>query len=52
MQRKKNKKLRVVYEFDPAIPNWQERLDSAFDLVFRKIADEYEGEKKNYARHI
>ncbi|MEK7577995.1 MAG: hypothetical protein AAB492_05320 [Patescibacteria group bacterium] len=46
----KKKKLKVVYEFDPKITDWQEKLDSAFDLVFRKIAQEYEGEKKTYGQ--
>lgn len=49
---KRSKELKVLYTFNPTIPNWQERLDSAFDLVFRKMAEEYEGEKKNYAGHI
>lgn len=48
----KSKKLKITYGFDPSIKDWQDRLDSAFDLVFRKIADEYEGEKKNYAGNI
>ncbi len=48
----KKKKLKLIYIFDAAVTNWQERLDTACDLVFRKIAQEYEGEKKNYARHL
>lgn len=35
--RKARKKLKIVYTFDPTITNWQERLDSAFGLVFKKI---------------
>ncbi|MBI2017437.1 hypothetical protein HYS92_00140 [Candidatus Daviesbacteria bacterium] len=38
----KSKDFQVVYQFDPvAIPNWQERLASAFEILFKKI-DELE----------
>ncbi len=49
---KKKRKLKLIYSFDSTITNWQERLDSAFDLVFKKIAEEHEGEKKAYERHL
>lgn len=49
MGRLKKKQLKIVYEFDPSILSWQERLDSAFDLVFKKMA---EMELKGYGENI
>lgn len=45
---KKSRKLKITYSFDPTIKNWQERLDLAFNLVFKKMEEKYEGEKKEY----
>lgn len=42
------KKLKIVYGFDSKINSWQERLDQACDLVFKKIAEEYGEKKKNH----
>lgn len=47
---KRIKELKIVYAFEAAVPNWQERLDSACNLIFKKMADKYEGEKKTYER--
>lgn len=35
---KKQSKFKVVYQFEEAL-NWQERLSSVYELIFRKIED-------------
>lgn len=45
---RKRKNLKPVYSFDVTISNWQVRLALACDLIFKKIAEEYVGKKKNH----
>lgn len=53
---KRSKKLKIAYQFDQAIIDRQERLASAYEMVFNKIiemeAKKYEGKKKVNERYI
>ena len=37
---KSNSNLKLIYKFDPnGIPDWQERLTSAYEMLFQKIEE-------------
>lgn len=45
MSKRKNKKYKVIYSFDPEIPDWEERLGSVYEMLFRKV-EEMETQKR------
>lgn len=37
---KKKSKFKVIYQFDPAgIPDWEERLSSVYEILFKKVEE-------------
>lgn len=40
-------KIKVIYKFDPTIPNWRERLASAYEMLFQKIEEMESGKRLN-----
>lgn len=40
MSKRKNKKYKVIYSFDPVgVPDWDERLSSVYEMLFKKVED-------------